>query len=76
MRFIAQVASRFGYVVTEKAAAQVVPFVGAVSGAVVNYAFIAHFQGIARGHFTVRRLERIYGKEAIGDEYERLSKAQ
>jgi EcsC protein family len=76
MRFVAQVASRFGFVVTEKAAAQVVPFVGAVSGAVVNYAFIAHFQGIARGHFTVRRLERIYGKEAIRAEYERLSNAK
>jgi len=75
VRFITQVASRFGFVVTEKAAAQVVPFIGAVSGAVVNYAFIAHFQGIARGHFTVRRLERIYGKEVIRAEYERLSKA-
>jgi hypothetical protein len=50
--------------------------VGAVSGAVVNYAFIAHFQGIARGHFTVRRLERIYGIEAIRAEYERLSDAK
>jgi hypothetical protein len=29
----------------------------------VNYAFIGHFQGIARGHFTVRRLERLYGKD-------------
>jgi hypothetical protein len=76
VRFITQVASRFGFVVTEKAAAQVVPFVGAVSGAVVNYAFIAHFQGIARGHFTVRRLERIYGKGVIRAEYERLSKAK
>jgi hypothetical protein len=76
VRFITQVASRFGFVVTEKAAAQAVPFIGAVSGAVVNYAFIAHFQGIARGHFTVRRLERIYGKEIIRAEYERLSKAR
>jgi hypothetical protein len=42
----------------------------------VNYAFIAHFQGIARGHFAVRRLERIYGKEAIQAEYERLSNAK
>jgi hypothetical protein len=75
VRFITQVASRFGFVVTEKAAAQAVPFIGAVSGAVVNYAFIAHFQGIARGHFTVRRLERTYGKEIIRAEYERLSKA-
>jgi hypothetical protein len=75
VRFITQVAARFGFVVTEKAAAQIVPFIGAVSGAVVNYAFIAHFQGIARGHFTVRRLERIYGKEIIQAEYERLSNA-
>jgi len=75
VRFIAQVTSRFGFVVTEKAAAQIVPFIGAVSGAVVNYAFITHFQGIARGHFTVRRLERTYGKEIVQAEYERLSKA-
>jgi hypothetical protein len=75
VRFIAQVASRFGFVVTEKAAAQVIPFVGAVSGAVVNYAFIAHFQSVGRGHFTIRRLERTYGKAVIQAEYERLSKA-
>jgi hypothetical protein len=73
VRFIAQVASRFGFVVTEKVAAQAVPLIGAVSGAVINYAFIAHFQGVARGHFTVRRLERHYGKDVVDAEYRRLA---
>jgi hypothetical protein len=74
VRFLAQVGSRFGFVVTEKAAVQAVPIIGAVSGAIINYAFVAHFQGIARGHFTVRRLERLYGKEVVDTEYKRLSK--
>jgi len=41
----------------------------------VNYAFIEHFQDVARGHFTVRRLERIYGKILVRSEYERLARA-
>ena len=73
VRFIAQVASRFGLVVTQKVAAQTVPVVGALGGAVVNYAFIEHFQEVARGHFTVRRLERAYGKTIVRTEYERLA---
>ncbi len=31
-----------------------------------------HFQGLARAHFTVRRLERTYGEEAIRTAFERL----
>src|SRR5580692_3900107 len=73
VRFIAQVASRFGVVVTQKVAAQTVPVVGALGGAAVNYAFIEHFQEVARGHFTVRRLERVYGKDVVRTEYERLA---
>ena len=73
IRFIALVASRFGVVVTQKAAAQAVPVVGALGGAAVNYAFIEHFQDVARGHFTVRRLERVYGKDLVQTEYERLA---
>jgi EcsC protein family len=73
VRFIAQVASRFGFVVTQKIAAQTVPVVGALGGAAVNYAFIEHFQEVARGHFTVRRLERLYGKTIVRAEYERLA---
>ena len=68
-RFIAQVTSRFGIVVSEKIAAQTVPVIGAVSGALINTVFTDHFQGIARGHFVVRRLERKYTQETIRSEY-------
>ena len=76
VRFITQVASRFGMVVTQKFAAQAIPVVGALGGAAVNYAFIEHFQEVAQGHFTVRRLERAYGKEAVRKEYERFAQHQ
>ena len=72
VRFLNQVASRFGIVVTQKLGAQAVPVIGALGGAAVNYAFIEHFQDVARGHFIVRRLERAYGKEFVRSEYERL----
>lgn len=71
-RFIAQVASRFGVVVTQKAAAQAVPLVGGAGGATVNVLFMKHFQDMAGGHFTVRRLERQYGSEMVRRAYERL----
>src|ERR1700722_286822 len=74
VRFIAQIASRFGVVVTQKLAAQAVPVIGALGGAAVNYAFIDHFQEVARAHFAVRRLERRYGKEIVRAAYERLSR--
>jgi EcsC protein family len=72
LKFVTQVAARFGLVVTQKVAAQALPVVGALGGAAVNYAFIEHFQDIARGHFTVRRLERIYGKDKVRAEYDLL----
>ena len=72
VRFLTQIASRFGVVVSEKIAAQAVAVVGAVGGAAVNLAFIEHFQDVARGHFTVRRLERVYGVEAVRSEYDRM----
>ena len=70
-RLIAQVAAPFGLVVSEKAAAQTIPVIGALGGAAVNYAFVGHFQSVARGHFTVRRLERKYGEAAVFAAYER-----
>jgi hypothetical protein len=72
IRFLTQVAGRFGVVVTQKFAAQAVPLIGAFGGAVVNYAFIDHFQDVARGHFTVRRLERVYGTAATRAAYDRI----
>ena len=75
VRFLAQIAARFGVVVSQKFAAQAVPVIGAFGGAVVNYAFIDHFQTIARGHFAVRRLERAYGKDIVRAEYDRMREA-
>jgi EcsC protein family len=75
VRLLAQIGSRFGVVVTQKLAAQAVPLIGALGGAAVNYAFIDHFQEIARAHFTVRRLERRYGKDAVRAAYDKLSGA-
>jgi hypothetical protein len=75
VRLIAQIASRFGVVVTQKLAVQAVPLIGALGGAAVNYAFIDYFQEIARAHFTVRKLERRYDKEAVRMASEKLSGA-
>ena len=73
-RFISAVATRFSIPVSEKVAAQSVPIIGAAGGAVINTAFIQHFQDIAQGHFTVRRLEKIYGTEAVREVYNCLPK--
>jgi hypothetical protein len=72
VRFLTQVASRFGVTVSEKLAAQAVPMIGAVGGALINSVFIDHFQDMARGHFTIRRLERTYGPELIKNAYDKL----
>jgi hypothetical protein len=72
VRFLTQIAARFGIVVSQKMAAQAVAIVGAVGGAAVNLAFVEHFQDVAQGHFTVRRLERTHGADTVRNEYERL----
>ncbi|CAO4147512.1 EcsC family protein [Methylorubrum extorquens] len=69
VRLTAQIAARFGLVVSQKVAAQAVPVIGALGGAAVNAAFMDHFQSMARAHFTVRRLERAYGKDAVHAAY-------
>lgn len=74
VRFITQVAARFGTIVTMKVAAQTLPAIGALGGATVNYLFINYFQNVAQGHFTIRRLERAYGADAVRSEYERIAK--
>jgi hypothetical protein len=75
VRFISAISARFGVVVSQKAAAQAAPLVGAVSGALINLAFTEHFQTLARGHFTVRRLERAYGVHHVRAEYARIARA-
>ncbi|MGE5257244.1 MAG: EcsC family protein [Hyphomicrobiales bacterium] len=72
IRFIAQLAARFGVPVSEKVMAQSLPIVGAAGGALINTLFIDHFQDVARGHFIVRRLERHYDPEMVRSEYLKL----
>jgi len=71
-QIIEAVAQRFGIKVTEKFALQAAPVLGAVSGAAINAMFISHYQDMARGHFTVRRLEQKYGETPIRDAYRDL----
>jgi hypothetical protein len=72
-RLISNIASRFGVSVSEKAAAQAVPIVGAIGGGLINALFMDHFQNTAEAHFCVRKLERVYGTDVVRDEYEKLA---
>ena len=72
IRLISQIATRFNMQVSQKAAATAVPIVGAACGAIINALFIDHFQNMARGHFTIRRLERVYGEEKVKRAYQEI----
>ena len=72
VRFISAVASRFGVVVSEQAAAKAVPIIGAATGASINILFIDHFQDMARGHFIIKRLEAKHGQETVESAYTHL----
>jgi hypothetical protein len=72
VRLITQIAERYTLNVTEKTVAQLLPVIGALGGALINTAFIDHFQNMARGHFSIRRLERKYGSELIRQKYDEL----
>jgi hypothetical protein len=49
LEFVTQVAARFG--LEQKVAARALPLVDALGGPAVNYAFVEHFQHVARGRF-------------------------
>ena len=72
LRLVTLIGARFGVVVTEKAAAQAIPILGAAGGALVNTIFIGHYQDMARGRFIVRRLEKIHGADPVRAAYDRL----
>jgi hypothetical protein len=76
VKLLAQIGTRFGFVVSQKFLAQATPAIGAFGGAAINLAFIDHFQSLARGHFTVRRLERKYGPDHVRSEYKRIAAAR
>ncbi|MBE0568349.1 MAG: EcsC family protein [Deltaproteobacteria bacterium] len=70
VRLVITIASRFSIVVSEEVAAKSIPVVGSAGGALINYLFIDHFQNMAKGHFIVKRLEKIYGQEAVKKAYD------
>ena len=72
MRAITAIAERFSITVSEKAVAQAMPIVGALGGATVNTLFMNHFQAMAKGHFTVRSLERRHDPEIVRRTYGEL----
>jgi EcsC protein family len=76
LRLLSGVASRFGILVSQKVVAQAVPVLGAATGAAINAAFMTHFRSMARGHFIVRRLERIYGADLIATAYREVKLAE
>lgn len=75
-RLLSQLSARFGVVVSQKAAAQAAPVIGALSGAAINHVFTEHFQTLASGHFAVRRLERIYDPALVRAHYARIAREQ
>lgn len=71
-----RIAERYGLTVSEQVAAQLIPLIGGVGGATVNFIFTDHFQRVAHGHFIVRRLERSYGAEVVAREYQRIRRGE
>ena len=65
MLLLSEVGARYGVSLSQKFALQLVPVVGALSGAALNAAFLAHYCDMARAHFTIRRLERLHGTIAV-----------
>ncbi len=74
--FLSKVAARFGIEVSEKAAAQLIPIAGAAGGLALNVLFTDHFQRIAEGHFTIRRLDRKYGSALVQQEFQQSRVAE
>jgi hypothetical protein len=70
---VVEVSSRFGLVVSDKVAASAILILGAIGGASVNVLFTDHVQRMASAHFTIRRLERLYGGALVHDQYARIA---
>ncbi|MDJ0780012.1 MAG: EcsC family protein [Gammaproteobacteria bacterium] len=76
LQLVQAVAGRFGVVVSQRAALQIIPIASAISTATINTIFMQHFQSMARAHFTVRRLERKYEPEFVRGFYENFRQEQ
>jgi hypothetical protein len=69
VQLLAKLGAKFDLAVSQKFIAQSIPLLGAVTGAAINVAFLDHFNRVARYHFGIRRLERLYGADVVQNAY-------
>lgn len=62
---IARYAPKLALVLSQKLAAQMVPVLGAVSGAGLNYTFISYFEEMAQVKFKLLKLAQQHGPERV-----------
>lgn len=62
---IQQVAPPVAAALGRKLAGQVVPVLGAVTGAGINFAFMSYYQEMARVRFALKRLASVHGEEEV-----------
>jgi hypothetical protein len=72
--YIAAIAARFGRQIEAHIAADAELDIVAHYSSAANVLLIDHFLDIARGHFVVRRLERLYGPHDVRTTYERIKR--
>lgn len=73
-KLVSSVSEKFQIRVSQKFIAESLPFIGAVGGGALNYAFTDHFVTTARFHFGVRALEKKHGQSQIQDRLLELSR--
>lgn len=73
LRLITSISARYGIIVSEKVMAQSLPILGGLTGATINTIFMDHYQKMATGHFTIRRLERIYDPSLVKEAYDSIN---
>jgi hypothetical protein len=69
---LSEVSSHYGLALSRKVSLQMMPVAGALCGASLNAAFLAHYRAMARAHFTIRRLERVHGGRPVREAVETI----
>ncbi len=69
---LSEVSSHYGLALSRKVSLQMMPVAGALCGASLNAAFLAHYRALARAHFTIRRLERSHGNVSVREAMETI----
>lgn len=72
---LAKLVPRFGTVVGQKTALQLLPVIGAATAAGMNVAFLDHYHQVARYHFGLRLLEKRHGHDAVRLAFEDAARA-